>query len=92
MRVSVKVTPGARADSIALAGDDGRSLIVKVTAPPDKGKANAAVVKLLSKSLRLPKSAFSIVAGEKARMKTIEIAAPDKDAEAALAKLARETR
>jgi len=46
---------------------------VKVTAPPDKGKANAAVVKLLSKALKLPKSAFEITAGETARLKTLRI-------------------
>lgn len=47
---------------------------VRVTAVPDKGKANAAVTVLLAKALGVPKSAISVVSGETARLKTIAVA------------------
>lgn len=50
------------------------ALKVAVTVPPEKGKANAAVVALLAESWRLPKSAFAIVKGETARNKTVSVA------------------
>lgn len=49
-------------------------LRVRVSAVPDKGKANAAVAALLAKALGVAKSAVSVVSGETARMKTLEVA------------------
>ncbi len=49
-------------------------LRVRVNAVPDKGKANAAVAALLAKALGVPKSAVSVVSGETARMKTLDVA------------------
>jgi uncharacterized protein len=40
---------------------------------PDKGKANAAVIALLAKTLGLPKSSIAVTAGHTARLKTIRI-------------------
>ena len=48
-------------------------LRVRVKAVPDKGKANAAVIALLAKALSVPKSAMTLVSGDTARLKTIEI-------------------
>lgn len=45
--------------------------MVKITAPPDKGKANAAIIALLSKALAIPKSAVSVEKGATAREKTL---------------------
>ncbi|MBI3671939.1 MAG: DUF167 domain-containing protein [Rhizobiales bacterium] len=72
--LSVRVTPKSSKDRIAglhRAADGAVSLAVKVAAPPDKGKANAAVTAILAKAAGLPKSALSIVAGETDRHKTI---------------------
>jgi len=49
------------------------SLAVKVTAAPDKGKANLAVIEVLAAAAGLPKSAFQIVAGETERHKSVLI-------------------
>lgn len=58
-------------------------LRVRVNAVPDKGKANAAVAALLAKALGVPKSAVSVVSGETARMKTLDVVgAADRLAEA----------
>ena len=50
------------------------SLALKVTAVPDKGRANQAVIEVLAKAAGLPKSAFSIVSGETDRNKTVLVA------------------
>jgi uncharacterized protein YggU (UPF0235/DUF167 family) len=49
-------------------------LRVRVSAVPDKGRANAAVVALLAKALGVPKSAVSVASGETSRLKTLDVA------------------
>ena len=71
VRLKVKATPKARKNEIC-GVRDGR-LLVKVTAAPEDGKANAAVIKLLSKAWRIPSSAFELTSGATAREKTILI-------------------
>ncbi len=68
VRLRVRGMPKAGRNEI---GDvrNGR-LVVKVTAAPEDGKANAAIVKLLSKTWRLPASAFELTAGATSRDKT----------------------
>jgi uncharacterized protein len=72
----LRVTPNAGRDVIegfeALA-DGTRVLRIRVSAVPDKGKANAAVIALLAKALGLPKSALTLVSGDTARLKTVRI-------------------
>jgi uncharacterized protein YggU (UPF0235/DUF167 family) len=54
--------------------DDGTTVLrVRVTAVPDKGKANAAVIALLAKALAIPKSAVTLTAGETSRLKTLHL-------------------
>ena len=65
----IRVTPKAGAERLGPV-HDGR-LKVAVTVAPDKGKANAAVLKLLAKALEVPKSNLAITAGETDRAKTI---------------------
>jgi uncharacterized protein len=48
-------------------------LSARVTAVPEKGKANQALIKLLSKALRIPKSDFKIIRGDTDRNKQILI-------------------
>jgi uncharacterized protein (TIGR00251 family) len=72
--LSVRVTPKSSRDQVAglySAADGSVSLAVKVTAPPDKGKANKAVIEVIAKAARVAKSSFRIVAGETDRSKTI---------------------
>ena len=53
---------------------DGRAVAqVKVRALPSEGEANAALVALIAKRLRLPKSAVTIAAGHSARLKQVRI-------------------
>ena len=70
-RLKLKVIPGASKSEIV--GWLGDSLKVKVTAPPEKGKANKEVEALLSKALKLPKVMVRIVSGTTSQQKTVEI-------------------
>jgi uncharacterized protein (TIGR00251 family) len=57
-------------------GADGkRHLKVRVAAPPEDGKANEALVRLLAKVLGVGRTKVRIVAGASSRMKTIEVEA-----------------
>ncbi len=60
-RIRLKVVPGSRADKVV--GPLGDRLKVKVAAPPEDGKANAAVCALLAEALGVSPKAVTIVAG-----------------------------
>ncbi|WP_285673413.1 DUF167 domain-containing protein [Paralimibaculum aggregatum] len=76
MRLTVRLTPRAGRDGIdGLAEIDGRPVLrLRVASPPVDGAANAALVKLVAKTLGVPRSAVRIASGETARIKTLEIA------------------
>ena len=70
-RLDVRVQARARRDELAGARD-GR-LLVRVTAPPLDGRANAAVTKLLAKRLGVAPGRVQIVRGESGRDKVVEV-------------------
>lgn len=85
--VRLRVTPKASHDAIGelVADGQGNGVIkIAVTAVPEKGNANAAVIKLLAKAWRLRKSDMEIVQGATDRNKTLRITG---DGRAILAKL-----
>jgi uncharacterized protein YggU (UPF0235/DUF167 family) len=45
-----------------------------VTAVPEDGKANAALLKLLAKTWKLPKTSLTIASGATSRRKVVQIA------------------
>lgn len=65
------MVPGASRDGIA--GWLGDALKVRVSAPPEKGKANAAVEGLIAAALGVPRSDVSIVSGHGSARKIVEI-------------------
>jgi len=74
--VGLRVQPRARrnrVDGLVAEVDGGVALKVAVTAPPEDGKANAAVIALLADTWGLPKSAFTVVAGAADRRKIIHL-------------------
>ena len=86
----LRVTPNAGRDAIdgPETRDDGTTVLrLRVAAVPDKGRANAAVIALLSKALGYPKSAFELVSGDTSRFKTLRIAGVTDDLLARLASL-----
>ena len=71
--VSFEVRVSPRASRDAVQGVHDGALKVALTAPPVEGAANAALCKLLSKELGVPKRAVTIVRGETSRNKTVSI-------------------
>lgn len=74
--IVVRVSPNssrARIDGPVTEADGTEMLKVAVTVPPEGGKANAALVKLLAKEWGLPKTTLSITSGAKDRRKTVTI-------------------
>lgn len=63
--------PKSGADAI-LGVHDG-ALRVSVKAAPEKGKANASIIKFLSKSLGIPQNSVSIISGATSRRKRVKI-------------------
>ncbi|WP_134678764.1 DUF167 domain-containing protein [Paracoccus ravus] len=68
--IAVRVTPRASRNALTLDGDVIR---IHVTAVPEDGKANAAVIKLLAKSLGVAKSRLVLIRGASARDKVFRI-------------------
>lgn len=73
----LRVTPRGGKDAFLPFQPGDEWIRLKVSAPPEDGKANAAVLALFAKSLKLPKSAVTLVSGETSRLKRIQIIAPD---------------
>lgn len=74
--IRVRLTPKASADRIdGVARDaEGRShLKARVRALPQDGAANDALIRLIAKTLRVPKSALTLVSGATARIKTLHV-------------------
>lgn len=72
----VRLTPGASADRIDGwdVDADGRPVLkVRVRARPVEGEANAALLKLLAKTLGVPKSAVALDRGGQSRIKMIAV-------------------
>lgn len=71
LRIALKVVPGARSDEIT--GWLGDSLKVRVRAPAESGRANAAVLRVLAQALSLSEDAIRIVSGHGSPRKTLEL-------------------
>ena len=72
--LNVRVVPRASRDGIA--GVMGDALKVRIQAPPVEGKANAYLVKFLSKQWNIPRRDIEILSGETGRNKRLRILNP----------------
>lgn len=72
MVVDVKVVPRSASPGVAGAMADG-SLKVKVSAPPEQGKANAELCRLLAAHFGVPAPAVRVIAGAASTRKKVEI-------------------
>lgn len=76
VRLTVRLTPNSGRDGVdgLETGADGDVwLKARVTAVPEKGKANKALLELISKTLRVPKSTISVISGDTGRKKILRI-------------------
>ena len=79
MRLIIHLTPHAASSKIegwAQNAEDQKILRVKVTAVPEDNKANIAMITLLSKTFRIPKTQIFLIRGAKSRIKEVDIAEP----------------
>lgn len=67
----VRVVP--RSSKSEIVGEHDGALKIKLNAPPVEGAANAELIKLLSKTFNVPKSAVKILTGETSKAKSIRI-------------------
>ena len=68
--ITIRATPGAARDRITRTGGDIR---VYTTSPPEDGKANAAIQKLLAKALGCAPSDLALIRGQTGRSKSFRI-------------------
>jgi uncharacterized protein (TIGR00251 family) len=71
-RLYLRVSPGAAHSAVV--GRHGAGWKVRVSAAPEDGKANDAVVRLLAETLALPARDVQIVSGRSSRDKTVALA------------------
>ncbi|HWD71245.1 MAG TPA: DUF167 domain-containing protein [Actinomycetota bacterium] len=92
LRAAVREVPGGvelsvfcqpKAARSALIGMHGGALKAKVKAPPVEGRANRALLDLLSGALGVPRGRVKLVSGEQSRNKRVRVEGVD--AESALA-------
>ena len=69
--IRVRAQPGARRNGVT--GVREGELCAAVTAPPDRGRANDAIVKVLAESLGVPRSRVKILSGETNRHKRMVV-------------------
>lgn len=77
VRFVVRLTPKGGRDCIEgwmTDADGARLLKVRVSAVPEDGKANAALIRLLAKTFGVANSTVRIVSGAQSRIKIVEIA------------------
>jgi uncharacterized protein len=70
-RVEITVSPAAaRTELLGRHGDGWRA---RIAAPPERGRANRALVELLAEALDIPRERVAIVAGRTGRRKLVEV-------------------
>lgn len=81
-RVRLRVSPGARRPGVA--GRHGDGWKIRVAEPPEDGRANEAVVRLLARTLRLAARDVQVVAGHASRDKVVALDGISEDGAARL--------
>jgi uncharacterized protein (TIGR00251 family) len=70
-RLRIRVSPGAK--TTELVGRHGDGWKVRVAAPPERGRANEALLDLLANRLRVTPAELTVVAGRSSRDKVVEL-------------------
>jgi uncharacterized protein (TIGR00251 family) len=75
--IRIRLQPRARRDEVV--GERGEAIVVRVTAPPVDGRANAALCALVARTVGVARSRVSVVRGQTSRDKVVRVEgiAPD---------------
>lgn len=73
--LELKITPKSSRDAVL--GWLGEALKIAVTAPPENGKANAAVLAVLARTLDVPGSSIELLSGHGTARKRVAISGLD---------------
>ena len=75
--LTIRVIP--RAGRSAVAGTRGGALLVRLSAAPVEGAANAELIEVIADALDVPKRCVTIVSGERGRVKRVRVTGIDAD-------------
>jgi uncharacterized protein YggU (UPF0235/DUF167 family) len=70
-RLRLRVVPGSKSPGIA--GRHGEAWKLRVTAAPERGRANDATVQLLAETLRVQPADIRLISGHGSRDKVVEV-------------------
>jgi uncharacterized protein len=75
LRVAIRLSPRAKVDGLlaVAATPAGRVLKASVTGPPEAGRANEALLRLLARTWHLPRQDLAIIAGSTSRDKALRV-------------------
>ena|SRR5712691_3066893 len=76
-RLRLRVSPGARRERVV--GRHGEAWKLAVAQPPEDGRANEAVLRLVATALSVPRDAVTLVSGAASRDKIVQLAGLDLD-------------
>jgi uncharacterized protein (TIGR00251 family) len=76
--LAVRVQPRAKRDEVV--GERAGAVVIRVSAPPVDGKANAALCRFVAARAGVPRSAVTVVRGESARDKLLRVEGIDAEA------------
>jgi uncharacterized protein (TIGR00251 family) len=69
--LSIRLQPRARRDEVV--GERGGAIVIRVTAPPVDGKANAALCAFVARAAGVSTSSVSVVRGQTSRDKVVRV-------------------
>ena len=76
-QLRIRLQPRARRDEVV--GERAGAVVVRVTAPPVDGKANAALCAFVARAAGVPPSRVSVVRGQTSRDKVVRVDGVDKE-------------
>jgi uncharacterized protein len=69
--VAIRLQPRAKRDEVV--GERAGAIVIRVTAPPVDGKANAALCAFVARAVRIPSSRVDVVRGQTSREKVVRV-------------------
>ena len=69
--VEIRLQPRGGRDAVV--GERDGAVLIRISAPPVDGKANAALIAFVAKRLGVPKGSVTIIRGETSRNKVIRV-------------------